>query len=180
MRRKLPKLFFVLSVCTALVACDATTPVRVKETFNKNFAFAENGKTRMEDVLLRVGAPDGAYDQRRIFIYRISWRSPEQVILRFDDTGTLRQHVFFDAIAPQELSFLENGSSRKADIIMRLGMPREVYARGENLTYVLPLVRTGNSWLKKPEGSGHLLVLAFGLDGILRDHRIVDLGEIKK
>ena len=182
MRRKLPKLFFVLSMCVTLMACDATTPVRMKEAFNRNFAFVENGKTRMEDVLLRVGAPDGEYDQRRIFIYRIPWNSPEQAILRFDDAGTLKQHVFVEGTASQELSVLENGSSRRPDIIMRLGMPSGVYAGGENLTYLLPLVRTKNSWIKKAgdEWPSHLLVLEFGPDGVLRDHRIVDRKEMKK
>ena len=61
--------------------------------------------------------------------------------------------------------------------MLRLGEPFGVYVDGRNFTYPMPLVRKKDDWVKDPKirRSTHLLVLKFGRDGILQDHRFLDM-----
>ena len=116
----------VVMVCLALVACETTPSKPDLNTVRGWFAFVEDGKTREEDVLLRLGAPSGTYGRGRIFVYKFHqdaddvtwvirsrwwWLSPHETVLQFDDGGILRRHSFLDTQTPQSLAFLKNGNT---------------------------------------------------------------------
>jgi len=181
MRKKLTRFLTTAIGCLGLMACASPTSPETAAAFRENFSFLADGVTRIEDTILRVGAPDRVHDGGHIYVYTPFRQRDTQVLLDFDDSGTLRRHVDFNDAAPMDLSFLETGKISRADVIMRLGMPRRGYAGESNLTYVLMLVKKGKNWLKYArKGRRHLLVLAFDAAGILRDRRIVDWEEIKQ
>jgi hypothetical protein len=77
---------------------------------------------------------------------------------------------------PNLLGFLDHAPVTRADVVKVLGPPSAVFEQDNVLTYRLRENKTGYSLVPPNggwEGVNYDLVLAFGVDGELRQHSLV-------
>ncbi len=93
----------VFLVSLGLAACAAAQGAdwRAKQNWS---SFLEDGNTRKEEVLSRLGVPSGVFEDGRILIYRVlvdaaPWRlkrDDPQLILVFDEKQVLERHKLLE------------------------------------------------------------------------------------
>lgn len=100
----------LLTICLILAAC-AAQPIGQKDLLE----FLNDGVTRRDDALLKLGEPTATYESSKILAYRLrkdeagyvllahqeNWRSAEySLILVFDAQGVLQRHALVQ-VRPQ-------------------------------------------------------------------------------
>ncbi len=113
-------------------------------------------------------------------------RAPACILLLGLLTGACAgtpQKVNLPAVERSWLSFLEDGKTRKEDVLTRLGPPSERFGEGRIVTYQFRVdSKTGIHIVPLNLFAGRYpqLVLVFDRSGILRRHALVDIGRLKK